>query len=417
MLIAALFVVIAFLLFVIWSQRRYREPRFVIRTDAELDALLPSLVGLTRGSLIEGNAVELIENGAYFDAVADEMLAARGSIHFETYIWEDGEASRRLADIMIERARAGVEVRLLVDAFGSKGFSEAEERRLVDGRCRVRRFHDGRLKQIGHHNERDHRKVCVVDGRVAFIGGHCVKDAWLGDAEDASQYRDISIRLRGPAVHAVQGVFSENWIEETGELFVGDGVFPKLEPAGDVALHFAGVKPSGSSPPTMNVLYHLVICMARRRIYIQNPYFLPGKNAIEALGAAVERGVDVRIMVPAATVSDLPLVQHAAHRNFRALLERGVRLFEYQQTLLHQKVMTIDGVWCSIGSANFDERSLGINDEIAAGIPNRALARRLEEIFLADAQHAVEVELSDWERRGFWHRCKDEAAYSLKYQL
>ena len=417
MLVAALLVVIASLLFVIWSLRRYRQPRFVLHTDADLEQLLPSLVGLTHGTLIEGNSVELIENGAFFDAVAEEMRNARASIHFETYIWEDGEAATRLGEILAERARAGVAVRLLVDAFGSKGMSDASEQWLEAAGCRVCRFHNGRLKQIGHQNERDHRKLCVVDGRVAFIGGHCVKDAWLGNAEHPNQYRDISLRLRGPAVQSAQGVFSENWIEETGELFVGDGVFPVLEPEGDVALHFAGVKPSGSSPPTMNILYHLVICMARRRIYIQNPYFLPSKSAIEALGAAVARGVDVRIMVPAATVSDLPLVQHAAHRNFRKLLARGVRIFEFQRTLLHQKVMTVDGVWCSIGSANFDERSLGINDEIAAGFPNPALARKLEQIFLADAEDAVEVELPDWGRRSFWHRCKDEAAYTLKYQL
>src|SRR5690606_27053758 len=358
-----------------------------------------------------------IENGAFFDAVAEEMRNARASIHFETYIWEDGEAATRLGEILAERARAGVAVRLLVDAFGSKGMSDASEQWLEAAGCRVCRFHNGRLKQIGHQNERDHRKLCVVDGRVAFIGGHCVKDAWLGNAEHPNQYRDLSLRLRGPAVQSAQGVFGENWIEETGELFVGDGVFPVLEPEGDVALHFAGVKPSGSSPPTMNILYHLVICMARRRIYIQNPYFLPSKSAIEALGAAVARGVDVRIMVPAATVSDLPLVQHAAHRNFRKLLARGVRIFEFQRTLLHQKVMTVDGVWCSIGSANFDERSLGINDEIAAGLPNEDLAQRYEQIFLADAEHAVEVRLSERGRRSFWHRCQDQAAYSLKYQL
>src|SRR5690606_26367763 len=130
------------------------------------------------------------------------MRNAKASIHFETYIWEDGEASRRLGDIMLERARAGVAVRLLVDAFGSKGMSKESEQRLVAGGCKVRRFHNGRLKQIGHQNERDHRKLCVIDGRVAFIGGHCVKDAWLGNAEDANHYRDISLRLRGPAVQS-----------------------------------------------------------------------------------------------------------------------------------------------------------------------------------------------------------------------
>jgi cardiolipin synthase A/B len=416
-LVAALLIVIAALVFIIWSQRRHREPRFEIDSDAPLDALLPSLVALSHGSLVDGNAVEVIENGAFFDAVLEDMRAAENSIHFETYIWEDGEAAGRLAAAMREKARSGVAVRLLVDAFGSKGMSDGAQRELEAAGCKVCRFHDGRLRKIGHQNERDHRKLCVIDGRIAFVGGHCVKDAWLGDAHDADHFRDISVRLRGPAVRAAQSTFSENWIEETGEVFVGDEVFPPLEPAGNVPIHFARVKPSGSAPPAINILYHLVICMARKRIYIQNPYFLPGERAIDALGAAVRRGVDVRIMVPAADASDLPIVQHAAHRNFSKLLSLGVRIFEYEKTLLHQKVITADGIWSSIGSANFDERSLGINDEIAAGFVSAELAERLEHIFREDLRHAVELELSTWEARGFWHRCKDNAAYVLKYQL
>ena len=417
MLVAFLVAVIVFLLIVIWSLRRHREPVLRIETDASLEELIPSLVGLSHGVLIDGNSVELLENGAFFEVLLDEMAAARGSVHLENYIWEDGELSRRVAGVLVERARAGVPIRVLVDAFGSKGMADETERELQAAGCQVRRFHKGRIRQIGHQNERDHRKLCVIDGRTAFLGGHCIKDNWLGNAEDKLHYRDVSVRLKGPVVHAAQATFSENWIEESGEVFVGDDVFPPLEPAGDVAVHLARVKPSGNAAPAVRILYHLLICMARRRLYLQNPYFLPGDGAIEALGRAAERGVDVRIMVPAASVSDLPIVQHAAHANFTRLLGLGVRIFEYQKTLLHQKAITADGVWCSLGSANFDERSLGINDEIVAGFCDRRLAARLEEIFHADARHCVELELPVWDKRGFWHRCKDNAAYTMKYQI
>ncbi len=305
---------------------------------------------------------------------------------------------------------------MLVDASGGDKMGEAAPRELQAAGCHLKMFHPRRWRKIGQQNERDHRKLVVLDGRVAFLGGHCIKDAWLGDAEDEAHFRDLSVRLRGPVVHAAQSTFSENWVEETGELFTGDDVFPPLSPQGDVAVHLARVKPMGAAP-AVKILYHLVVCMARERIYIQNPYFLPSPAAIEALGRAAARGVDVRVMVPAAKASYMPLVQHAAHRNFEELLASGVRIFEYQPTLLHQKVMTVDGVWCAIGSSNFDDRSLEINDEVVAGFRDAALAARLEEIFHRDAARCVELDAQRWRRRGLWHRLRDNASYLLKYQL
>jgi cardiolipin synthase len=293
---------------------------------------------------------------------------------------------------------------------------DAAPRELRAAGCHLRMYHPRRWRKIGMQNERDHRKLVVLDGRIAFLGGHCIKDAWLGDAQDKAHFRDLSVRLRGPVVQAAQSTFSENWVEESGELFTGDDVFPPLEPQGDVAVHIARVKPTGSAP-AVKILYHLVICMARKRIFIQNPYFLPSPPAIEALGKAVARGVDVRVMVPAAAASDMPLVQHAAHRNFDTLLTSGVRMFEYQKTLLHQKVMTVDGVWCALGSSNFDDRSLEINDEISAGFRDAGLAARLEEIFHRDALECIELERDRWAGRGLWHRFRDNASYLLKYQL
>ena len=416
MLASILSVVIVVLLVVIWSIKRHREPRLHIQSDAPLVDLIPSLAGLTHATVVEGNAVEVIENGAFFDVLLEDMRAARRSLHFETYLWEEGELSRRVTAVLAERARAGVQVRVLVDASGGSGMGDAAPRELEAAGCRLRMYHPRRWRKIGLQNERDHRKLVVLDGRTAFLGGHCIKDAWLGDAQDRAHFRDLSVRLRGPVVQAAQSTFSENWVEESGELFTGDDVFPPLAPQGEVAVHIARVKPMGSAP-AVKILYHLVICMARERIFIQNPYFLPSPAAIEALGKAVARGVDVRVMVPAAAASDMPLVQHAAHRNFDTLLARGVRIFEYQRTLLHQKVMTVDGVWCAIGSSNFDDRSLEINDEISAGFRSAGLAARLEEIFQRDALECVELEPGRWAGRGLWHRFRDNASYLLKYQL
>ena len=208
----------------------------------------------------------------------------------------------------------------------------------------------------------------------------------------------------------MQSAFSENWVEVTGKLFVGDDVFPPLERAGDTVAHLASVKPEGSAP-AVKILHHAVICCARKRIWIQNPYFIPEPDAVQAFADAVKRGVDVRIMVPAAEASDMPVVQHAAHRNFQRLLDGGVRIFEYGRTLLHQKVMTIDGAWCAVGSSNFDDRSFETNDEITLGFLDAALARRLEEIFEADARHCVELDAARWRRRGTLHKLQDSALY------
>ena len=401
---------------IIWSIRRHREPILRIKTQASLEELLPSLAGLSHSVLVEGNSVELFQNGAFFDVLLQDMRRAERSLHFEAYLWGEGELSRRVTAVLAERARAGVAVRVLVDATGGKEIGEAAPRELFAAGCQLQWFHPRRLRNLGLQNERDHRKLVVIDGRTAFLGGHCIKDEWLGDTQDGQHFRDLSVRVRGPIVHALQSTFSENWVEETGELFVGDAYFPKLERAGEVTMHIARAKPAGA-PPAGKILHHLVICMARKRITLQNPYFIPGPAAIDAFAQAVKRGVEVRVMVPAAAASDLPLVQHAAHRNFDRLLAAGVRIFEYRRTLLHQKVLTIDGEWCAIGSSNFDDRSLEINDELTAGCWSRELAARLEAVFENDLAHCTELAAGSWARRGLWHRCRDNASYLLKYQL
>jgi cardiolipin synthase A/B len=409
-IIAVLLGALVLLGLAIWSIKRHKDPHLELDTDAPLAQLIPSLSGMALGMPIPGNAVELVQNGAFFDALLEDIAAARQTVHFETYLWKDGVLGRRMADAFAARARAGVQVRLVLDASGCRKMGEAVKRQMEDAGCRLAMYHPRTLLNLGVLAERDHRKLAILDGRVAWVGGHCIVDEWLGDAEDRHHVRDLSARLTGPVVHAVQSVFSENWVEVTGKLFVGDDVFPPPQKAGEVTAHIASVKPEGSAP-AVKILHHAVICCARERIRIQNPYFIPEPDAIDALARAVRRGVDVRIMVPSTEASDMPMVQHAAHRNFQALLDAGVRILEYQKTLLHQKVMTIDGAWCAVGSSNFDDRSFETNDEITVGFLDAALARRLEEIFEADARDCIELSAGAWRRRGLWHRAQDSVLY------
>ena len=404
--------VVIFLLIVIWSIRRHLDPTLHVESTASIDELMTSMAGLTLTTAVAGNSVEVLENGAFFDVLLQRIRAAERTVHFETFLWKEGVLGQRVADALSDRARAGLKVRVLLDATGSKKIGKAALKQMRDAGCRVVFFHKRAFRNVGVLNDRDHRKLVVIDGREAFVGGHCFVDTWLGDAQDGQHYSDLSVRVHGPVVNSVQAAFSENWAGETGELFVGNDVFPTLAPVGDVLIHATYAKPGGSAA-AVKILHHTAICLARKRIWIQNPYFIPQPKAIDAFGEAVKRGVDVRVLMPATSGSDNPMVQHAGHRNFEKLLKCGVRLFEYPDTLLHQKVMTVDGVWSAIGSSNFDDRSFETNDEIMLGICDKATTQKLDLVFEKYAPKCQEIKLEAWQKRGLWHKLKDNAFYML----
>ena len=414
--LGVLLAIIVVLVLVIWSIQRHRNPILEFECGKPIEDMLPSIAGLSLGTVVQGNRVEILENGRFFDVLIDEIGNARHSVHFETFLWKDGELARRLADALCRRARAGVQVRLMLDANGSRGIGKPMEQQLGDAGCNLNFFHRTRIRHIGVFNNRTHRKVVIIDGRVAFAGGHCIVDAWLGDAQDKEHFADVSLRLHGPIVGQLQSVFSENWVGHTGEMFVGTDVFPALEPAGDVPMHVAFVKPAGSAP-AVKILHHALICFANKRLWIQNPYFIPEPEAIKAFAQAVKRGVDVRVMMPSTGGSDNPMVQHAGHFVFAKLLKAGVRLFEYPHTLLHQKVIVVDSMWSSVGSCNFDDRSFEINDEVTLGILDADIAHQLEAIFEKYLPECREVTFESWNRRPLKHRLIERAAYSINELL
>jgi cardiolipin synthase len=414
--LACLLLLIIVMGLVIWSIRRHRDPHLKIETDAGIDTLMPTLAGITLGSVIDGNSVEILENGHFWDVLIERVGKARKTVHYETFLWKEGKLGKRMAKALAERAKDGVKVRIMLDDNGSKGIGDGELQMMEKAGAKVVFFHEKKLRNIGVLNDRTHRKMLVIDGKEAFVGGHCVVDEWLGDAEDGKHFADVSVRLRGPIVHSVQGSFSENWAGETGELFAGPDSFPPLEPAGDLQMHLVYAKPENSAP-AVKILHHTLICLARQRIWIQNPYFIPEPMAIDAFGEAVKRGVDVRVLMPSTSGSDNPMVQHAGHRNFEKLMRNGVRLFEYPHTLLHQKVMTVDGIYSAVGSTNFDDRSFETNDEVTLGILDEKTAKKLDAIFEKYLPRAKEVDLEEWNRRSVWHKLKDHAAYSINELL
>ena len=407
---------VALLVFMVWRLTRHQECHFQSAPEPSIDEALLPLAGSTHGTLTAGNSVELIQDEAYFDAVVAAMNDARASVHFETYLWQDGEAGTRVSEALAAAARRGVRVRVLTDASGSIKMSGKTVDQLRQAGCEVKIFHRWRLKNLGRLNVRDHRKILVTDGKLAFIGGHCVTDCWLHDGEKLPRYRDITARISGPVVASIQSCFLENWTEVTGELFTDVTTFPELESTGEIPAHVAYVK-ADRCPSAVQVLHHLCIGYAKKRIRIQNPYFMPDPAGTRALVAAARRGVDVRIMIPALTATDSPLISRAGRFQFQRLLEGGVRIFEYQKTLLHQKVIAIDGVWCGIGSSNFDDRSFEINDEVIVGIADAGLTGELERIFEDDARECVEVDLETWKARPWRIRLLDGVLYLFNEQF
>jgi cardiolipin synthase len=413
----ALTFAVALMTIVLWSIWRENTTYLRVKDPGDLNALLPSIVGLTESSIDPGNRVELLENGdGFFPRLFGDIAAARQTIHIESFIWGDGRICEQLASALEAKARQGVEVRLLVDASGGHRMKKELDEQMRQAGVRVVKFHKITLGNIGRLNNRDHRKLAIIDGRTGYIGGYGFDDEWTGHAQDKKHYRDSGLRVEGPLVNRMQGAFSENWIEETGEVPAGEKYFPHLAPVGPTAAHIAYTSPSGSVS-SVQVLYYLAIKAARHEIIIQNPYLLPDRNAIDALADAVHRGVDVKVMVPATTSTDSPVVQHASHHHFGTLLRRGVKVYEYKRTLLHQKTIVVDGVWSCIGSTNFDDRSFQLNDEVSVAVLDRNIAQQLRAAFADDLRDAEQRHFDEWSHRSLWHKMIDGLAYLAHSQL
>jgi len=416
-LFSAMVLVVIGLTTMLWSAERGENPHLNVKNAGDFAALLPSIIGLTQSSLDGGNKIQLLENGdQFFPLLLRDIAAAKESVHIESYVWWKGAICDQLAHALAAKAKQGVEVRLLVDASGGHKMDEELRTLMLDSGVKLVRFHRPTLANLGRLNNRDHRKESIIDGRIGYIGGFGLAEQWTGHAQDKDHWRDAGLRVEGPIVNRLQGAFCENWIEETGEIMAGEKYFPHLAAAGPTQAHLAYTSPTGGVS-SVQVLYYLAIKGAKREIIIQNPYLLPDDDALQALAEAVRRGVDVKVMVPASGATDTPIVQHASHHRYGALLQAGIRIFEYKKTLIHQKVIIVDGVWSCVGSTNFDRRALQLNDEVSMGVLDAGLASQLKTVFNDDLKFCEERHFDEWQHRGLWHKAEDGLAYLASSQM
>jgi cardiolipin synthase len=405
--------VAAVLALILWSRTRRRNVHFDFPDGGDVSTLMHSIAALTWGHVIEGNAVRIIQDSAFFEALMRDMESAQHHVHLETFLWEDGFVSDMIVPALIDAAQRGVEVRVLVDHRGAKTTSPAVWARLRDGGVDFRVYHRARLRELGFYNNRDHRKIAVVDGCVAYTFGHGIADMWGGRNDG---WRDTAARFEGPVVRELQTAFLENWTKVQRTALSAPEYFPPLEEKGAIPMHVAWAAPPETASAVQR-LYYMAISAARNEIILQNPYFIPDSHAVSLYADAVQRGVAVKLMLPTSGTSDFPIVQHASHHYYGPLLEAGATIYEYERAGLHQKVMIVDREWCTIGSTNFDPRSFRINDEISVAIYDRGVAEELVRAFEGDVEHAQEWTLARWRARTFGHRVIDRLSVLMKRQL
>ena len=354
--------------------------------------------------MVNGNSAELLENGdAIFPAMTRDIREAKHSVNLETYIFQPDRAGRIFADAMIDAAKRGVEVRLLVDGWGGK-YKELKKELDAAG-VKAKKYRPLRLFSIYKVGRRTHRKILVVDGRICYTGGLGIDERWLGNARNTKEWRDTQVRAMGPVAGEMQAIFSENWTFTTGEILVGEKFYPPNPAAGDITAQ--AIKASrGDSTSLAKMLYFVAIGSAAKFIHIQNAYFLPDKQVREELLRAEKRGVDVQVMVPGRNI-DLPMVRQASWNNYGELLEGGVRIWEYQPTMLHNKTMVVDGIYATIGSINFDARSMSANAEESLAFYNRDFAAKMEAMFENDKKRCQEITYSMWKHRGLTKRMSE----------
>ncbi len=380
------------------------------------EAFLATIAGATGVPFLEGNRITVLNNGdEFYPAMLKAISRARNSITIEAYIYWAGQVGQQFAEAIAERSRAGVEVKILLDAVGSSTIGEEILKTLKDSGCQVQWYNKMFWRTIGRFNNRTHRKSLVIDGRIAFTGGAGIADHWRGNAQDPKHWRDVQIQVEGPAAIPLQTGFVQNWLATTGEIVLGPRYFPKVEPAGRIAVQTILSSPTGGASAVL-MMYYLSIVFARRKLYIANAYFIPDESAVDILISARKRGVDVKLML-AGVHNDMMLARYGAIQLYGKLLQAGVEIYEYTRTMLHQKTMVADGTWLTIGTTNFDNRSFALHEESNVCVYDTHLAGQLEQTFLEDLQYCVRIDFESWKRRGLLTKIRGVAALFLREQL
>lgn len=383
------------------------------------DPLFARSIELLTGTHIDpGNKVELLLNGdGTYPRLWKDLASAERTITVQMYYSQPGKVADTMAKYLIDRVQHKVRVLLLMDAFGSQPLKGKWVRNLRKAGVEVVWLRPLRWYTLQKAAQRSHVRVVVVDGKIGYTGGFGLADYWLGDGQHEDQWRESNVRFEGPTVGALQAAFAAGWAEATGELLTGDMFFPKSSFAdiGDMQAGLMYTIPSTGSTPAERFLA-LSIAGARRTLYISNSYFVPGENFMNLLLAAAKRGVDVRVLT-VSNKTDVKTTWYAGRTYYEKLLEGGVKIYEYQPTMMHAKTMVVDGIWSDIGSMNFDNRSLSFNNESLLVALDRAIGAQMDSIFIDDLTRSTEIKLDEFRKRPLSGKILEWGAQKLRRVL
>jgi len=380
--------------------------------DPEFRRTMGALLG---PPLISGNATTTLVNGdRIFPPMLEAIRSARKSINFETYIYWSGTVGKAFTDALSERAAAGVKVNLIIDSFGSGRIDKRYIARMRDAGAKVVEYHPLKFYDVSSAqklNNRTHRKLLVIDGIVGLTGGVGVADEWLGDADSSRHWRDSHYKVTGPIVAQLQAAFCDNWMASTGRVLIGDDYFPPLHDVGAMQEQMFKSGPQGGSE-SMELLFLLSIAAASKNVRLSSAYFVPDHLTVQTLLEARKRGVSVQIIVPGPHI-DEKVVRRASRARWGELLRNGVEIYEYQPTMFHTKLMVVDDLWVSIGSANLDNRSFRLNAEANLNIIDASFAQEQARIFNNDLQRSKPITYEQWQHRPFWEKLIEGTATVL----
>jgi cardiolipin synthase len=377
---------------------------------------LRSMGALLGQQVLPGNRITSLQNGdEIFPAMLAAIRDARETITLETYIYWSGEIGLKFSDALCERAKDGVKVHVILDAVGCGKIDADYLEKMKAAGVQIENFHPLKWHSVTRINNRTHRKLLVIDGRVGFTGGVGIADAWSGNADASDHWRDSHYQLEGPAVAQMQAVFCENWIRTRGKVLVGSAYFPKLKPVGDSSAQMFKSSPVGDSE-NVRLMYLLSIASATKSIRLQAAYFVPDELAIRTFVAACKRGVKVEIIVPGPH-TDSEIVADASRALWGELLDAGVEIHEYQPAMYHCKVIIVDDIWVSIGSTNFDDRSFRLNHEANLNVYDAEFAAEQVTVFDADKAKSRRMTRAEFKDRSAAVKLWDRIAVSLRRQL
>jgi cardiolipin synthase len=392
------------------------DTQLVRQYDASDPQFRRSLGVLLGPPIVEGNKVEVLLNGdQIFPAMLDAVKHAEKTITFETYIYWSESIGKEFADALSERARSGVKVHVLLDFIGSIKMDKKQIDDMKAAGVQIQRYHKPVWWKLARLNNRTHRKLLIVDGKLGFTGGVGIADQWRGNAQDENHWRDTHFRVEGPVVGQMQAVFTDNWTKSTGVVLDGEEYFPALQKAGTMPAQMFSSSPTGGSE-SMHLMYLMAITAARKTIDLSSSYFVPDELAVKALVAAARRGVRVRIITPGKHI-DSDLVRQASRERWGSMLAAGVRIAEYQPTMYHVKALVVDSQLVSVGSTNFDNRSFSINDEANLNVMDPDFAKAQAAIFEADWRRAKPISLERWQDRPLLEKLGSELASLVGAQL